>query len=184
MDAREGGTTRGGRDASALEIRRLRDDDSLEELTELLHRAYAELGAMGFNYVAVDQDVATTRERIDGNECFLAILEGRVVGTALLMAPGRGSRDSTWYRGNVAVIGQLATEPALQRTRIGSRLMDAAERRAGELGADEVALDTAEGATHLISIYARRGYRLVEHVRWSHATYRSVIMSKSLMDRS
>ena len=46
--------------------------------------------------------------------------------------------------------------------------------------ADEVALDTAEGATHLISIYARRGYRLVEHVRWQHATYRSVIMSKRL----
>jgi GNAT superfamily N-acetyltransferase len=163
-----------------LEIRLLRGDDSLEELTELLHRAYAALGALGFNYVAVDQDVATTRERIDGNECFVAAIGSRLVGTVLLMPPGRGSRKCDWYLGNVAVMGQFATEPSLQGTGIGSRLMDAAERRAAELGAAEIAMDTAEGATHLVELYQRRGYRLVGHVRWSHANYRSVVLSKRL----
>jgi hypothetical protein len=34
---------------------RVDPNDSFEELTGLLHRAYASLGAMGFNYTAVDQ---------------------------------------------------------------------------------------------------------------------------------
>lgn len=42
------------------------DDADAEELTGLLHRAYAELGAQGLNFTAVDQDVEVTRERAAG----------------------------------------------------------------------------------------------------------------------
>jgi len=59
-----------------LEIRRLRDEDSREELTELLHRAYAELGALGFRYRAVDQDVEMTRKRLTRGECYVAARSG------------------------------------------------------------------------------------------------------------
>lgn len=38
-----------------LTLRKLRREDSIEELTYLLHRAYARLGAVGLNYTAVDQ---------------------------------------------------------------------------------------------------------------------------------
>ena len=38
-----------------IEIRQFGPDDSIEELTALLHRAYARLGSMGLNYTAVDQ---------------------------------------------------------------------------------------------------------------------------------
>ncbi len=40
-------------------VRRFEDADA-EDLTELLHAACAELGAMGLNYTAVDQDPETT----------------------------------------------------------------------------------------------------------------------------
>lgn len=36
-------------------IRPIEPGDSLEELTRLLHRAYAPLGKLGLNYTAVDQ---------------------------------------------------------------------------------------------------------------------------------
>ena len=44
---------------SSIAVRRFEQDDA-EALTDLLHRAYAELGAMGLNYTAVDQSVAET----------------------------------------------------------------------------------------------------------------------------
>ena len=40
------------------------------------------------------------------------------------------------------------------------------EARAVETGAAEIALDTAEEAFHLIALYNRRGYCIVDHADW------------------
>jgi hypothetical protein len=72
------------------QIRLLDEHDSLGELTALLHRAYGELGAMGFRYKAVDQNVSLTRTRIANGECYVAIRDQEIVGTAVLLPP-RGS---------------------------------------------------------------------------------------------
>ena len=62
-------------------IRTLQPSDSLHELTALLHRAYARLGAMGLNYTAVDQSPEITAKRIAGGQCFVAEIEGKLAGT-------------------------------------------------------------------------------------------------------
>jgi GNAT superfamily N-acetyltransferase len=80
----------------------------------------------------------------------------------------------------VAHVGQFAVEPALRKRGIGGRLMDAAEELARAAGARELALDTAEPALHLIDLYGRRGFRLIEYAQWRGKRYRSVIMSKTL----
>ena len=43
-----------------------------------------------------------------------------------------------------------------------------------------LALDTAEGATHLIDWYAKLGFEFVEYTQWEVTNYRSVIMAKPL----
>ena len=58
--------------------------------------------------------------------------------------------------------------------------MDTEDLRAAESGAEEIALDTAEEASHLASWYERCGYRFVEHAQWLGKTYRSVIKSKAI----
>ena len=63
---------------------------------------------------------------------------------------------------------------------IGSAMLELIENRAAELGAEELALDTAEGAIHLIDYYKKRGYRFIEYVDWDITNYRSVILSKRL----
>ena len=165
----------------SLEIRLLSDTDSLEELTALLHRAYAELAAMGLRYTATYQDVATTRRRVSGAECFVATIESRIVATITLRPPGTIVSSAEWYqRAGVAVVGQLAVEPAYQRRGIGTTLLAHAEHRARELGATEVALDTADQSHHLIDYYQKRGYRIVGEAQWSQKNYRSVIMSRAV----
>jgi GNAT superfamily N-acetyltransferase len=153
----------------------------VEELTQLLNRAYSGLGALGFNYTGVDQSVTATRERIRGNECYLGLIAGRMSATLLLGRPGPDQLACEWYaQSGVWIIGRFAVDPALQRQGIGGQMLAFAEKRAASLGACEVALDTAEGAAHLVDLYSKRGYRPVGQVQWGGKNYRSVVLSKAL----
>lgn len=154
--------------------------DDLAELTALLHRAYAPLAARGMRYLASHQDETTTRVRIAKGECFVAEARGRLVGTVTLR-DARHTAGCPWYdRPDVASFGQFAVDPEHQGRGVGSALIEHVERRAGETGVAELALDTAETADDLIAFYTRRGYRFVGHVRWDAVNYRSVVMTKSV----
>ncbi len=58
--------------------------------------------------------------------------------------------------------------------------MDVAEGRAREWGARLIAIDTSEHATDLITLYSKRGYKIVDSVSWPETNYRSVILAKAL----
>jgi GNAT superfamily N-acetyltransferase len=180
--------------ALGVEIRPLGPGDSLDEMTALLHRAYARLGGMGLNYTAVDQDVDVTRRRVDQGACYVAVAgTGKICGTIVLHAPVGGEPPAStalreeacdgaaWLKQpGIAHFGQFAVDPDLQGQGIGGRLMDTVEAQAKSLHATEIALDTAEPATHLVALYASRGYRFVGYAQWPGKTYRSVILSKRL----
>jgi GNAT superfamily N-acetyltransferase len=126
----------------------------------------------------VDQPVERTRARAADGECYVAVEGGRIVGTFTV---GLGGADPPAYaRPGMALFQQFAVEPALQGSGLGSRLLRHAEERARALGAKEIALDTAEGATHLVRYYEARGYALAGHVRFAGKTYRSVVLTKPL----
>jgi len=172
-------------EADTLHVRLIEAGDSLEALTALLHRAYASLGAMGFNYTAVDQSVATTRERIAHKECYLGFVGERMVGTLVLGPMGQRQSECEWYRRpGVWIIGQFGIEPQLSGRGIGSQLLAFAEQRAWDQGALEAAVDTAEGAEHLVELYSKRGYRRVGHVQWPGKNYRSLVLSKARESRA
>ena len=163
-----------------MHLRPFRSTDSVEDLTRLLHRAYAGLGHAGLNYTAVDQLAAVTRARIGRGDCLVAAEGEHVVGTLTYYRPGASSGCDWYERPEVATLGQLGVDPAAQGRGIGRSLLEAAECRAREDPATELALDTAEPAEHLVAWYSRRGFRFVQHAQWSGKTYRSVILSKAL----
>ena len=163
---------------AAIELRPLAATDSISELTLLLRRAYARLAMMGLRYMATHQSDDVTSERVGQGECYVAVSDGALIGT-IMFKPAARTGGSPWLdRPEVASLGQFAVAPDLQAHGLGARLMTLAETRAADTGAHEIALDTAEPATHLVAWYARRGYRLIEHAQWSHTNYRSVIMSR------
>ncbi len=163
-----------------VKLRRLAATDSIEELTELLHRAYAPLAARGMRFVASWQDADETRRRCEDGEAWVAELNGRVVGTVTLYPPARTSGSPFLDRADVASFGQFAVEPALQGGGIGEAMRLLVERRAREEGAAHLALDTSEHARELIATYERWGFRFIEHVQWSSTNYRSVVMARAL----
>lgn len=175
-----------------LEIRPLSDDDSIAELTALLHRAYKPLGEMGLKFFATHQSEDDTLERVRRGRCFVGMCDGKIVATITLYrsrnresdhepgdASDRANEGPDWYRrDDVGYFGQFAVDPEYQRRGLGNMLLAHAESSARDDGIVELALDTAETATHLIEYYERHGYRFVEHVQWNVTNYRSVVMSK------
>lgn len=161
-------------------IRSLGPHDSIEDLTALLHRAYAPLGKCGLNYTAVDQAPEYTAQKNALGECVVAVRGEVVVGTILIHGPALSS-DCSWYRrAEVASAHRFAVEPVMQRSGIGLSLLRWAENHAKAKGYAELALDTAEPADHLVKFYKTNGYRFIEYVQWPGRHYRSVVLSKPL----
>jgi len=165
----------------AISIRPLLAGDSLDEITNLLHRAYAVLADIGLKFMATDQSVEVTRARVAQGECFVATSSGNVIVGTIVFRNGAQTKGCPWYdRPEVASFGQFAVEPGLQSNGLGRRLLAHVEERARASGSGEIALDTAEPARHLVDWYGRLGYRVIETAQWGHTNYRSVIMSKTL----
>lgn len=168
-------------------IRPLEPSDSLEQLTALLHAAYASLAAQGWNFTAVDQRVEVTRQRVATGQVFVAVRQDRLVGTVTISPPKQADAG---YLGDPvpacfsqpchALLAQLGVHPDERGQRLAERLMDTAEAWALSRGYTHVALDTAQPAEHLQRRYARRGYAHVGEVQWRGKTYRSVLMLKPL----
>ncbi|HEX2787719.1 MAG TPA: GNAT family N-acetyltransferase [Ignavibacteria bacterium] len=169
---------------SQVVIRPLRETDGLKELTLLLNRAYKQLADLGFRYLATHQDSETTKERIEKAKCLVAVIDkngtDKIIGTICYYSPENASGCEWYDRNDVATYGQFGVEPEYQKYGIGGMLIDEIEKCAIQDGAKELAIDTAEGATHLINFYSKRGYRHVGYIKWGVTNYRSVLMSKKL----
>ena len=167
-------------------IRPLAATDQLVELTALLHRAYARLGAMDLNFTAVDQTVAVTAERVARGQCFVAMVGDAMAGTVTVSRPHDPARSdwvapSPWLvRCDTAHFGQLAVDPRFQGRRIGDALIARCEAWALGEGYARMLLDTAMPAEHLRTRYERLGYRAEDEVQWNGKRYRSVLMVKEL----
>lgn len=182
-----------------ITVRRLSPTDSISDLTQLLHRAYAKQVAMGLAPLAGRQDDSITRQRVFSGECFVAVdhiplpdLEDpngiavqtrqKLVGCILFHEIEESKGPPFFARNDVAVFSQFAVDPDYQGLGIGLMLLGLCERRALEENAKELACSMAEPDQDLMTFYTRRGYRFVEHWQWPYTNYRSAILSKRLTD--
>ena len=78
----------------------------------------------------------------------------------------------------MACFHQLGVDPDRRGEGIGGALVARAERRAREVGAEWIALDTADRAERLIGWYERLGYEIVDRHDWPMTNYESVILAK------
>lgn len=157
--------------------------DDVDELTRLLHAAYRELLEMGLAFTATRQTAETTRDRIAGAHCLLAIDEGRMIGTATVDRGGPHHRVAYYQSPTVAVFSQFGVDPQRRGEGIGKALLAASEDWARAAGCTELALDTSDQAVHLIELYEMWGFSIVDRHDWRPGVnYLSVVMSKRLAD--
>ncbi len=154
--------------------------DSIEELTELLHRSYKRLADMGLNFIATKQDAEYTRKYMEKGECYVLYESEKLIGTIFYYLKTFKDAPDIFKRGDTVLFGKFAVEPACQNLGLGSRLMDFIENLAISNGKKQIVLDTSENALHLIGYYNKRGYEIVQHWRWPDVNYKSVVMRKKL----
>jgi GNAT superfamily N-acetyltransferase len=164
-----------------IRYRYLHSEDSIDEITSMLHDAYAALAGQGMRFVASYQDCSVTRRRIAKGETIVAVdSKCQIVGIVTL-AEIASTRGSPFYdREDVASFGQFAVRPSHQGRGIGAKLMSLVEERAREKGVRELALDTSERAADLIAMYRAKGFRFIERIQWGATNYRSMVFSKTL----
>lgn len=154
--------------------------DSYDTLTALLHRAFAPLGALGFNCPCVDQPASATREHVLTGECFVALGNAHLVATMTMHSHDPDSRCDPYRSRRVATLGQLAVDPVWQERGIGRSLLAFAQRRAAARGATHLALDAPYAAVRLIDFYRREGFQPVDVMRFPGHNYDSAILCKSV----
>jgi GNAT superfamily N-acetyltransferase len=152
--------------------------DSWEHLTRLLHRAFARLAALGLHCSCVDQGATVTRQRALAGDCFVAVCNGRIVGTMTLESRDSASQCEQYRQRHVASLHQFGVDPSWQQRGIGRALLSFAGYWAAARGFTQLALDTPFPATHLIEYYRAHGFSLVDVVRFAGRAYDSAILSK------
>jgi ribosomal protein S18 acetylase RimI-like enzyme len=168
-------------DNLSVVIRRFDAGDSIQELTEILHRAYAKFSEIGIQMKAANQPASETRKRIVRGECLVAEMDGRLVGTLVWRQPGRPQSPCSYYRRpDVATFEQFGVEPDDQGRGIGLKLLREAESKARRSGAAEMACDAAAKAQGLVHWYQRHGYRIVSKIRWQDTNHENLVLSKRL----
>ena len=167
---------------TAIRLRRFVPEDATA-LTEFLHRAYAELGAEGLNFTAVDQSEATTLHRASSGLCLLAEDDGELIGTATFALPPSATIRRMFPaadRPDMAWLGQLGVDPATRGAGVASALWAEGLAWAVTEGARSIGVDTAIPATNLLSIYRGWGFEPAGEVHWEGKTYDSAVLLRPL----
>jgi GNAT superfamily N-acetyltransferase len=131
------------------------------------------------NCTCVDQPAAVTRQQALAGDCFVAVCNGRLVGTMTLYTRDPDSPCDLYRSSNVATVRQLGVEPSWQNRGIGKTMLAFAEHWAATRGYAQIALDTPYPAQHLLDFYRRQGFRLVDVVHFDGKGYDSGILTKT-----
>jgi GNAT superfamily N-acetyltransferase len=152
----------------------------VEELTDLLHRAYKRLADMGLRFIATFQDAEATKRQQKRGVCFILTEKEKLVGTVLYYLKTFEDAPDIFKDKDVVLFGKFAVDPEYQNSGLGSYLLNFIEDYARQEGKKQMMLDTSEKAQHLIDYYEKRGYIYIQHWQWKDVNYRSVVMGKKL----
>lgn len=157
------------------------DNISWEEITIVLHAAYAEKAEKGMDYLATRQDAETTKKRVGDGICFLAYIGEIMVGTATLLLRDVKKKNIKWHNKNrYGIIVQLGVHPDYKRLGIGRKLVDKIVDTSKENEVDELIADTSSKAKELLSWWKRQGFEYIGLLSHSSTNYYSIEFRKPL----
>ncbi|MFR3332102.1 MAG: GNAT family N-acetyltransferase [Odoribacter splanchnicus] len=145
---------------------------SWDDITGLLHRAFACHLQNGLTYSACTQTAEYTEKRVGNGICIVALLEDKLVGTATLH-----------FKGKSAHLTQVATDPDYRQYRIGRQLQDYIFKYCKAENVGSLTADTAINAKKVVDWYLKSGWQKVGLRSYITTNYYSVVLRKPVCGR-
>ena len=154
------------------------DRITIEQITELLHRAHETTASKGMHFTAFKQTPEDTKRRLGENGLFYVALtpEDRLVGAGAIVFHEKGSK---WYFNHepYAEIKMVGVDPDFRGRGISNRIYDALETH-GFNTVNMLTMNTAAGNAPVLGRNARHGWKYIDYCSWRSTDYYSVIMGK------
>ncbi|WP_072427069.1 GNAT family N-acetyltransferase [Chitinimonas taiwanensis] len=164
-----------------IQIRPVSPSDNLEQITRLIHLAYAKHAALGLRFWGTHQSISDTAKRFEQGQGFIAQFNEEYIGTITVRPPQPESPLTIYRNPDVWSICQFAVVPEFKGLGLGRALHDAALAHARLNHGQIIAIDTAAPAKGLIAMYHDWGYRYeCEHSWQPHTNYMSIVMSRPI----
>lgn len=164
-----------------VEIRKVTEKDSREEINRLFHTHHAVVADASLRRFYLDELLGEGSSENPKGELYLAIAEDDKILGGLVFFDTENTRGCPYYdRPGVASIGPFAVVPQFQGHGLGGAMLELIEARAKESGAKELALDISPEATHSLQNFLKRGFRFAENARWPESSARCLVLTKQI----
>lgn len=171
---------------------------SVDELTEVINKAYSRWLRRNLRYVGTHQNSAKTLERIKNCTCMVALENDKIIGTIKynLTVNNGGKADllhananrrwwgnnKAWFKGAVSMyVGQFAILPEYAGSQAAQMLAKYCIDKAYELKVSEMMIDTSEKALSLIRLYERQGFIRVHYFINPFTNFNSYALVKPIV---
>ncbi len=153
---------------------------SWQQITDLLHEAYRVHLNNHLHFYALVQSADITEQRVKNGTCWVALLEGRLVGTISFERHFNRPKTSWYIEDDYISIFMFGVLEEFKGFGIGSMLIDAVEEYARTKNSKAIILDTAWPAKKLVQFYRNRGYKPVGATTFETTNYVSVLLKKEI----
>jgi len=127
--------------------------------------------------------VKKTEEGKEGEEIWVAEIEGRAVGFMLLGFTNVWGHAGEAFEEKAVCIDWFDVHPDFQRQGIGEELLHSAEGRAKEKGFSRIFAHTATSNLAMINFASKNGFKFTKHLKefWGNGTSDAYLLIKDLV---
>jgi GNAT superfamily N-acetyltransferase len=138
-----------GEVSAGVRVRRASPEDA-ESIASVLYKSFAEYESLytSEGFAATVSTVESVRERLRAEPAWVAVSDGKVVGTV-----------GATPKGEALYVRSMAVLPSARGRRVGHLLMERVEEFAASGGFKRMFLSTTPFLTRAIKLYERRGFR-------------------------
>ncbi|MBS7210344.1 MAG: GNAT family N-acetyltransferase [Lachnospiraceae bacterium] len=145
---------------------------TLDRIQMLLSKSHSENISKGLVYATATQTPERLKQKIGDGICFVAVENGKLVGTATVC---QKKIDYWYYTGTVALIKLVAVDPDNKHSGIGTQLIETCINYAKENGIKVVVTDSAEENAVFGKLAKRCGFKVIDYCKYKANNFVSTV---------
>ena len=154
---------------------------SWEEITDVIHDAYAEREKQNLHFAAFKSTPKENAQKIIDGKCFVALDGSKVEGVVFLSCPScpyliNKNGQGKWYCDkNYGKVINLAVKEKYKSRGIGRKLLERLIEECKKQKLDSIMIDTSSKLKRLNKFYDSYGFKKVDYISWPTTNYYTIV---------